>query len=241
MIRTSAELLPLNEAERLHSLHQHEILHSLQEDVFDEIVILSAHLFGLPISYIGLVDAQHLHYKASYGFWAPPPQPRQELLCAQVIKRNQVVIYHDLASVTPMLSEARAIKNALTHQVQFYVGAPLRTANQYAVGTLCLVGRQPRAFSVQEQQTLDYLASVVSQLLVLRHQCHCTPGQGEDRWQKIREQVRDEVHGLRALVRYLLTRYGALVPVPEEVLHLMGRRLQDLLDILRDHAQLGNR
>jgi len=237
MIRTSAELLPLNEAERLHSLYHHNILHSRQETVFDELVGLSAHLFGLPVSYIALVDADHLHFKACYGLQSLQPQPRQESLCTHVIKRNRMVLYHDLATMTPTSLEARAVAQALAHQVQFYAGAPLRTADQHAIGTLCLAGQQPRAFSTQEQRTLEYLARVVSQLMVLRHQCCSTLGQGEDYWQVVRSQVCEEVYGLRALVRYLLTRYGATVPVPEEILHLVGRRLQDLQGILYEYAQ----
>lgn len=223
-----AELSPSNETERLYALRQADILDSLREDVFDELVALGARLFGLPISYVALLDTDRLHYKASYGFLLPPPMPRQDMLCAQVVRHNRVMLYHDLAAVSQTALDASAIDLALSQQARFYVGAPLRTAAEHAIGTLCLVGQQPRSFSAQEQQVLERLASVVGQLVVVRQRCLHTATLGKAQWQRVCAQVRDEVHALGTLVRYLLQRYGALVPVPEDVLCLMERRLQDV-------------
>ena len=225
--------VPATEAARLQALHHYDILHSLQEDVFDEMVALSAYLYGLPVSYVALVDAEHLHYKATHGFALPPPQPRQEILCAQVVRQNAVVLYHDLAAAAPAPPDAVAVQQALAQQARFYAGAPLRMPGQQAIGTLCLVDQQPRSFSAQEQQVLEQLAGIVSQAVVLRHHCHHTPALGAAHWQEVRAQVRDEVHALATLVRYLLTRYGPTVPVPAEVLHLVERRLHDLHLLLR--------
>jgi len=229
-----ADLLPANETERLYALRQADILHSLQEEVFDELVALSARLFGLPISYIALLETDRLHYKASYGFPLPPPAPRQDVLCAQVVRHNRVMLYHDLTAATQTPVDAPAIANALAHQARFYAGAPLRTAAEHAIGTLCLVGPSPRSFSGQEQQVLEQLATVVVWLVVLRQRCLHTPALGATHWQRARGLVRDEIHSLST--RYLLQRYGALVPVPEDVLHLMERRLRDVQLLIEESA-----
>lgn len=222
------ELSPPNETERLYALRQTDILHSLQEEVFDELVALSAHLFGLPISYIALLDTDRLHYKASFGFSLPSPAPRQDVLCAQVVQHNRVVLYHDLTDVTQTPFDSPAIASALAQQARFYVGAPLHTAAEHAIGTLCLVGPSPRTFSPQEQEVLEQLATVVARLIVLRQRCLHTPALGATHWQRACGLVREEVHSLSTLMRYLLQRYGALEPVPEDVLHLMARRLRDV-------------
>lgn len=230
-----ADLSPVNELERLYALRQTDILHSLQEEVFDELVALSARLFGLPISYITLADTDRLHYKASYGL-PLPPAPRQDVLCAQVVRHNRVVLYHDLNAATQTPVDAPAIASALAQQARFYVGAPLRTAADHAIGTLCLVGPTPRSFSPQEQQVLEQLATVVAGLVVLRQHCLHTPALGATHWQRVCDLVRDEAHSLSTLARYLLQRYGALVPVPEDALHLMERRLQDVQLLLEESA-----
>ena len=235
MVAVPQMLLPADEAERLKSLHRYDILHSLQEELFDELVALAAALFRLPIAYIGLVDAEQVYYKASYGFPRIPPNPRRELLCALVIKHGQVVVYHDLATASQTPLDALAIKNCLTQQVRFYAGAPLRMPDQHNIGTLCLVSSQPREFSAAEQQLLESLAGVVVQAIVVRHHCRRNPVLGEAHWQAIQREARDEVYGLGALVRYLAARYGTAVPVPEEILTPVRRRLHDLRAILQEH------
>ena len=231
-----ADLSPVNEAERLYALRQADILHSLQEEVFKELVALSARLFGLPISYIALLETDRLHYKVIYGFPLPPPTPRQDVLCAQVVLRNRVVLYHDLSAAIQTPIDAPAIANALAQQARFYVGAPLRTVAEHAIGTLCLVGSSPRSFSEQEQQVLEQLATVVARLIVLRQRCLHTPALGAAHWQHMRDLVRDEIHSLSTLVRYLMQRYDALVPVPDDVLHLMEQRLQAVQLLIDESA-----
>ncbi len=233
MVAVPQMLLPVDEAERLESLHRYDILYSLQEEFFDELVALAAALFRLPIAYIGLVDAEQVHYKASYGFPPIPPNPRGELLCAQVIKHGQVVVYHDLATAPQTPLDALAIQNCLANQVRFYAGAPLHMPDQHNIGTLCLVDPQPRDFSADEQQMLESLAGIVSRAIVVRY--HCRLVLGEAYWQTIQREARDELYGLGALVRYLAARYGTTVPVPEEILKPVRRRLHDLRAILQEH------
>lgn len=235
MIATPTILLPTNEAERLQSLHYYDIVDSLQEELFDELVALTASLFRLPMAYVGLVEAQQMRYKATYGLPRLPPQPRATLLCAQVIKHNQVVVYHDLATTAQTPLDARAIQEGVAHNVLFYVGAPVRMADQHAIGTLCLVGPQPRKFSLTEQQVLGDIASLVSRAIAVRHFCRNSPLLGEARWQEVQEQAREEIYALGALVRYLFARYGTGVPVPEEILHPVQRRLHDLRAILYEN------
>ena len=222
------DLAPANETERLYALHQAAILDVVQEDVFEELVALSARLFGLPVAYLTLLDADRLHYKASHGWPLPAPAPRQDVLCAQVVRQNRVVLYHDLTTAPRTALDGPAIAHALTQQARFYAGAPLRTAAAHAIGTLCLIGRQPRAFSPQEQHVFEQLAALVAQVITVRQHCLGTPALGPARWQRMHEQVHEEVCALGTLVRYLLQRYGALEPVPDDVLYLLERRLQEV-------------
>ena len=152
-----------------------------------------------------------------------------------MVKRGQVVVYHDLASAPLTTTDARAIRYCLDQQVRFYVGVPLRMPDQCIIGTLCLVGQQPREFSAAEQALLKAIASLASQAIVARHHCRSTPALGAARWQAMQVQARDELHALSALVRYLGARYGASIPVPEEILDPVWRRLHDLRAIVEEY------
>ncbi|TVT43743.1 GAF domain-containing protein [Hymenobacter setariae] len=233
MMATPSTLLPANEAARLQSLQSYAIVRSLQEDFFDELVVLLADLFRLPIAYIGLMEADQLSYKATYGFSRQLAQPRASTLCALVIKQNQVVVYYDLAATNPTSLDAFAIQNSLASEVCFYAGAPLRMPDNQVIGTLCVAGQQPRAFSPAEQQLLEAMAEVVSCAIAVRSS-YCGDEHGI-RWSKIRTHARDEVYALGALVRYLSARYGTSTPVPEEIVLPVARRLHDLRAILQEH------
>jgi transcriptional regulator with GAF, ATPase, and Fis domain len=230
----SAALLPDNEHERLASLHRYEHLSTQQEDILDELVALSAYLFGVPISYITLADADYLHYQASYNTALLAPMLRQQMLCTHVIEQNKVIFYRDLAAAPQTTLDATAIQHALAQQARFYAGAPVRMPNQQAIGTLCLIGHHPRSFSTREQQVLEHLACVVSETVARRYHHRHTPVMSEVSWQLFRVQVRDEIRALVTLVRYLLRRHGPAVPVPKDTLHLVMRRLQDIHTLLQE-------
>jgi hypothetical protein len=225
---------PVAEAARLASLRHYDVLPFLREDVFDEFVSLAARIFSLPISLFNLVDAQQVSTAAHYGLPSIPPQPRAEILCSMVVAHNRVVVYHDLTAAPQLTADALAIQATLAQGIRFYAAAPVRLAKEHSIGTLCLLDQQPRDFTAEEQHVLQALADTVSQGILARHHCHTTPGLGEAHWQGLRPRLHDEVHALAALVRYLLTRYGALTPVPEEVLHLVLRRLADMRALLTE-------
>lgn len=235
MISTPAALLPAEEAERLRTLHHYDILRSLQENVFDELAALTALVFNLPISYISLIDRNEAVYKAVHGLPLLPPQPRVNMLCAVAVKENHVVVYHDLAAAVPSAADAVAIQRALDARARFYAAAPLRMPDQRSIGALCVVDQQARVFSSAEQDVLEYLAGAVSLTIAVRHLCLSQPTVGADRWQAVQAQLQDEVYALGALVRYLTARHGIHVPVPDDILRPVMRRLNDLHDILQDY------
>jgi hypothetical protein len=224
---------PVTEAARLACLRHYDVLPFLHDDVLDEFVGLAARIFSLPISLFNLVDTHHVHAEARYGLPSMTSQPRAEVLCSTVVEQNQVVVYHDLLAVIPTPSNAVAIQVALAQRVRFYAAAPVRLTDQHSLGTLCLLGQQPREFTAQEQHALQSLADLVSKAIMVRYQCRTTPALGEAHWQRLHALLHEEVQALGALVRYLLIRYGSIVPVPEEVLYLVSRRLADLHILLQ--------
>lgn len=223
-------LAPLPEAAHL-PLYPDAALPFLREEVFDEFVSLAARIFSLPISLFNVVDAHQVTTEAHYGMPGATPQPRGNMLCSLVAEQNNVVVYYDLTTVPQISPDADAIRAALAQSIRFYAAAPVRLTTQHSMGTLCLLDQQPREFTTQEQHVLQALADTISQTIGVRH--HYLTTLGEAHWQHLRLQVHDEVHALAALVRYLLTRYGALIPVPEDVLHLVLRRLADLRGLLQ--------
>ncbi|MBC6700164.1 GAF domain-containing protein [Hymenobacter puniceus] len=237
MTTTPASLLATDEVERLRTLRYYDILHSLHEQIFDEFVHLAARIFSLPISLIALVDEDQVEYKANHGMPGMRAQPRVEALCSVAIQQNKAVVVKDVAAEIqlPITDEAR--QAAHRNNLRFYAGAPLRMPDQRTIGTLCVIDRNPRSFSAEEQHVLDQLAGLVAQTIAVRHFCLVTTELGEDCWKDNQRRLIEEVHALVALVRYVNTRYGAQVPVSHDVLTPVSRRMNDLREILQNYSQ----
>ena len=231
---SSASFVPDDDSQRLHSLRTYDVLRCLHEPIFDEFVAIAARIFSLPISLISLVDEDEVYYPVNVGMAGHHRQPRQEAVCSVVIQQKEgVVVYHDLLLEDESIPAA-ALEAAQSNQLRFYAGAPLRLPNQRTVGALCVIDRKPRIFSSQEQHLLEHLAALVSQTVVVRHAYLDLPAQGQEQWQRVRTQLREELQALQALVRYLVTRYGTQIPVPADVLSQVERRLHDLQSILSE-------
>jgi hypothetical protein len=225
-------LVPADEPARLHSLRHYDVVHSLRDTVFYELVALTARIFSLPVSLIALVEEEEVQYAANFGMPGNDVQPRDEALCSTAILHDKAVVYKDLAIENDPFITPRAAQAAHNNQLRFYAAAPLCMPDQQNIGALCVIDYNPRVFSLNEQHILERLAALVSKIIVVRCNCRSLPEAGATQWQSISAQLREEVQGLTALVRYMLTRYGTQIPVATDMLMQVERRLHDLDDIL---------
>jgi hypothetical protein len=232
---TPSLLLPPDEADRLTTLRTYNIAAAPPERVFAELVELSAHVFSLPIALISIVEADHVVYKAVYGLPGVPPYPRADTLCALVVRANRPVVLTDVAAARhPLLLSAAEIA-AQVAGIRFYAGAPLRVSPAHSLGTLCVLGYQPRTFTAEEQHLLEQFAHVVGLAIVARHACLVEEGLGASHWGIVEHQLAEEVRALVALVRYLLQRASPQLAVPLRVLDHVGRRLADVREMLEEY------
>ena len=234
MSATPAFLLPNDETERLQSLRAYNVLPALIEPLFDEFVALTAQVFSLPISLIAVVEEADVYYPANHGMPGNDQQPRVEALCSTAIQQARAVVYHDLVLEGRATIPPEAARAAEVNKLRFYAGALLRLPDQRLLGTLCIIDRQPRTFSADEQQVLDHIATVVSQAIAVRHTCLTQSRAGAAQWEQLRAQLQEELRELTALVRYLFTRHGVQIPVPADLLAQVERRLLDLQRLLTE-------
>jgi len=164
-------LVPLElEALRLRRLSELAILDTPTESEFDTIVELAHRLLGCPIALVSLVDDHRQWFKARCGLDAEGT-PRDQAFCAHAIRRNDIMVVPDATR------DARFASNPLVTgapHIRFYAGAPLRprVAGGYgdlpAVGTLCVIGTEPREFDEDDKQVLRRLADIIEGLICAR-------------------------------------------------------------------------
>ena len=156
--------LPSNEADRLNALQQYEILDTPNEDTFDDLTRLAAHICRTPTALITLVDTSRQWFKSKVGMDALET-PRDIAFCAHAILEPDLLVVND-ASL-----DARFADNPLVTtepKIRFYAGAPLITPDGLRLGTLCVIDYMPRDFGLQQQEALQILARQVMTQMELR-------------------------------------------------------------------------
>ena len=149
--------VPSNEEKRIEALKKLGLLDTPPDGSFDKITQLAATLFDVPISIISLVDTDRIWFKSHYGL--PVRQiDRAPGLCASAILSDEVYVVENARN------DPRTLANPLVASdfgLQFYAAVPLRTEEQYNLGTLCIIDKQPRPFTEKEKKILAQLGDLV--------------------------------------------------------------------------------
>jgi diguanylate cyclase (GGDEF)-like protein len=155
---------PDNEADRLVALAELEILDTLPEQAYDDITLLASQVCDTPIALVSLVDETRQWFKAKVGVELDST-PRDISFCSHAILQPERLLH-----VPDTTLDERFADNPLTTEggIRFYAGVPLTTADGHALGTLCVLHRQPHRLSDAQQRALWALSRQVIAQLELR-------------------------------------------------------------------------
>ena len=154
------------EESRQQALLSYGILDTKAEPEFDDIVRLARRLCDTPVALVSLVDGDRQWFKAREGF-EPCETPLDQSVCKYALALSDLLVIHDLEL------DARTRNNTLVTEephIRFYAGAPLITPDGYALGTICVIDKVPRAEGLTQDQADDLraLARQVMALLTMR-------------------------------------------------------------------------
>jgi len=154
--------LPANEALRLQSLRELDILDTAPEDEFDALAKAAALVCGVPVCLISLVDADRQWFKANVGLPGTRQTPREQAFCAHAILDKSILEVPD-ASLDPRFLDNPLVTCA--PNIRFYAGAPLRLRSGESVGALCVIDWEPRQLDARQRDVLAQLALAASRAL----------------------------------------------------------------------------
>ena len=153
--------VPVDEAERLVSLHRLGLLDTEPTEAFDAVTRLAAAALRVPILLVSLVDENRLWFKSRIGLTARETA-RHGSFCNYAVWQRQPLLVRD-ATQDPRFANHPLVIGA--QGVRSYLGIPLYTRGRQTVGTLCAMDIQVRDFGDSESVVLTEFAKIAEELL----------------------------------------------------------------------------
>lgn len=222
--------LPENEEQRLEELIKYELLDTDDEQALDELTELAADICGVPISLISLVDHDRQWFKSRVGVDATETG-RDIAFCSHAILQEKIFEVPDAAE------DERFFDNPLVTSapdIRFYAGAPLITKDGFALGTLCVIDREPKVLSASQRTALATLSRQVVRQLELRLQHRRLKRMNVERekfYAIMAHDLRSPFNGILGLSRIL--KEGANSLPPEKISEVSDKILGSSLDVFQ--------
>jgi len=150
--------VPSDEARRLRALAASKLMDSAQEEVFDRLTWLASHVSECPMALLTLLSGRRQWFKSRIGLDARET-PREVAFCSHTILQDGAFVVEDA------LADERFAANPLVTgepHIRFYAGYPVLDANGFALGSLCVLDREPRRLRERELRALRELAAIAS-------------------------------------------------------------------------------
>ena len=154
----------MNEKSRLKVIDEFMLDQDLPLDL-DDLMMVLAEAFRVPIALIGIMGEYEEKFKASYGL-DTTSVCREDTLCSIVVKTRDQLVVSD-ATQDPRFKDSPLVTGA--PNICFYAGTPL-VVNGEAVGALCLIDTKPREIDVKHVKALERIATLVSQHITLSNE-----------------------------------------------------------------------
>ena len=152
------------EADRLAALKAYDILDTVEEREFDDLVKIAAAICQTEASTITFIDIDRQWFKAKVGM-PGAPAPIEFAVCAHT------VVAGGFLEIEDTLNDPRTLDNPGCHGprgFRFYAGAQLIGERGLPIGTLCVLGRTPKKLTEIQRAALQILGDQVVKLLELR-------------------------------------------------------------------------
>ena len=148
---------------RLEALRELNILDTGSGEGFDRITRAASQLFNLPMAAISLTDTDRQWFKSRVGM-DHPQIPRHKAPCAQIATAHEVLVIPDLLQ-NPFYQDCPIASAG----IRFYAGAPLVTRDGHGLGSMCVLGFEPRQVTAGEIALLQGFAAMVMAEIELQH------------------------------------------------------------------------
>src|ERR1700722_7552861 len=217
--------VPVDEAERLISLHRLGLLDTLPSPAFDGVTRLAAAALRVPLLLVSLVDQNRLWFKSRAGLTLRATV-RKGSFCGGVFLQRQPLSVRD-ASADP-----RFAKNPLVFgapKVRAYLGIPLLSRDRQPVGTLCAMDTEARDFGEAEFVVLSEFAKIAEELLAVQESA--SKSDGVLQYAMEREKLFRETFEQAAVGILHTSLHGAILRTNQHACSMLGYSPTELREV----------
>ncbi len=160
-----AATIPESEPERLLALRWLDVLDTLAELAYDDIVTLATTICRARIALVSLINSNRQWFKACIGL-SVRETPRDQTFCAHTVLQPSTLMIVEDATLDPRFSSNPLVLGE--PHIRFYAGTPIVTDEGHALGTVCVIDRVPRTLNAGQPAALEALARQTAALFELR-------------------------------------------------------------------------
>ena len=142
------------EERRLAALASYDVLDTPREREFDEIARLASDICETPIAVVNLIGASRQFFKAEVGLGVRET-PFESSFCARAILEEDFLLVPD--ATKDKRFDCNPLVTGEPH-LRFYAGALLKTSDGLPIGTVCVLGYEPKVpFEEGVRSVLDWV------------------------------------------------------------------------------------
>lgn len=149
---------PVRDPERLAEIARLGLTSAEVDGVLQEAVDEAAEALDLPTALVTIVLDEAQFFAAHHGLdgWMAETRgtPVEWSFCANAVRSGEPFVVED-AEAHPLVKDLPVVE---IDNVRCYAGIPLVTSTGHRLGTLCVIGHEPRTFSEAEMDLLRGLA-----------------------------------------------------------------------------------
>lgn len=170
--------IPFDEVARLKALNRYGLLTREADPLLEDVVAMAAMVCQTPIAQIGFLGRDRLWIKAGVGLPLRRVPRRASFSAYAICKQGEILVVQDTYedwrfSENPLLAHTPAVR--------FFAAVPLIEPSGFAIGTLIVMGYQPRGLSDKERRVLCALAQTAMALIEARQMVRRLEGEISER------------------------------------------------------------
>lgn len=153
---------------RLAALEATALMDTLQEEPFQRLARHAQRLLGADIALVSLVDDHRQFFKSAVGLSDPALRetPLTHSFCQHAVTTRLPLVIDD-ARLHPLVQDNGAVADL---GVLAYLGIPLVTSSDHALGSFCVIEHTPRHWVESDIESMREIAAMVVDLIEMRYE-----------------------------------------------------------------------